>query len=540
MSYEILAIVVGAYALINGYLGWLGYKKTRSAEDYLLAGREIHPVLMALAYGSTFISTSAIVGFGGAAAMFGMDLLWLTMLNVFFGIFIAFVFFGKPTRAIGARLDAHTFPELLGRRFSSRFIQGFGGAVIAFLMPLYAAAVMVGGARFMEVQFGISFELSLFIFSVFVVSYVFFGGLKGVVYTDAFQGALMLAGMLVLLFWTYSNVGWLDGHRALTGLASHVPPKLVAQGHQGWTAMPAFASPLWWTLVSTIVLGVGIGVLAQPQLMVRFMTVKSSKELNRAVVPGGIFILAMTGVAFIVGALTNVYFWQTKGKIALAMVVDPVTGKPNIDKIIPTYVNTAMPEWFGYLFMLTLLGAAMSTLSGQFHAIGTSLGRDLYQQALAKGKHQERTVPIAKMGIFVAFVATILLGYRLGPGVVAIATALFFGMCGSVFLPAYLSALYWRRATCVGVTAGMLSGFAAWALWVILIHQKESEVLGIAQMLFGKASLAVGSVWTTVDPLVIALPISAIVTVVVSLLTKPLPTEHLDRCFGRSAKPSQP
>ncbi|MCX7919639.1 MAG: sodium:solute symporter family protein [bacterium] len=519
MNFTILTIVVGAYVLIVAYLGWLGYRKTKSAADYLVAGREIHPVLMALAYGSTFISTSAIVGFGGAAGMFGMGLLWLTMLNIFMGIFIAFVFFGKPTRRIGAQLDAHTFPELLGRRFQSRFIQGFAGLTIAVLMPLYAAAVMIGGARFVEVQLHLNYQVALFVFAAVVVAYVFFGGLKGVVYTDAFQGGLMFVGMLILLIATYSKVGWFSAHQALTDLAVKVPPPLIEQGHRGWTAMPYFNTPLWWTLVSTIIMGVGIGVLAQPQLCVRYMTVKSGKELNRALVPGGIFILMMTGVAFVVGALTNLYFWQTQGKISLAMVIDEVTKKPNIDKIIPTYISMAMPEWFGYLFLVTLLAAAMSTLSGQFHAIGTSIGRDFFQQAINKGKHQEQTVLIAKLGIFIAFVITVILSYNLGGSIIAIATSLFFGMCAVVFLPAYISALYWKKATRKGVIAGMVVGLIVWAFWVFFMHEKESAALQLCNWLFNKPSLVTKTTWAVVDPIVIALPISALVTYLGSLIT---------------------
>jgi Na+/pantothenate symporter len=128
-----------------------------------------------------------------------MGLLWLTMLNIFAGIFIAFVVFGRPTRRIGAELDAHTFPELLGRRFNSRFIQGFSGGTIAVLMPLYAAAVLIGGARFVEVQLKLDYQVAVFVFAVVVACYVFFGGLKGVIYTDALQGSLMFVGMAVLL-----------------------------------------------------------------------------------------------------------------------------------------------------------------------------------------------------------------------------------------------------------------------------------------------------------------------------------------------------
>jgi SSS family solute:Na+ symporter len=56
---------------------------------------------MALSYGATFISTAAIVGFGGTAANYGMGILWLVFLNILVGIFIAFVLFGKRTRKMG-------------------------------------------------------------------------------------------------------------------------------------------------------------------------------------------------------------------------------------------------------------------------------------------------------------------------------------------------------------------------------------------------------------------------------------------------------
>lgn len=109
-------VVVLLFLFINVFLGWLGYRRTKTSQDYLLAGRAIHPVVMALSYGSTFISTSAIVGFGGLAANMGLGLLWLTFLNIFVGIFIAFVFFGKRTRKMGHTLGAHTFVEFLSKR----------------------------------------------------------------------------------------------------------------------------------------------------------------------------------------------------------------------------------------------------------------------------------------------------------------------------------------------------------------------------------------------------------------------------------------
>ena len=149
-------IVLLVYLLATGYLGYLGYRQTKTASDYLVAGRNANPVVMALSYGATFISTSAIVGFGGVAANFGMGLLWLTVLNIFVGIFIAFVCLGNPTRRMGHHLDAHTFPELMGKRYDSRFVQIICALIIFCFMPLYAMAVIIGGAEFIGPIFHIS------------------------------------------------------------------------------------------------------------------------------------------------------------------------------------------------------------------------------------------------------------------------------------------------------------------------------------------------------------------------------------------------
>ena len=120
----LLTVIVVVYLFAIAYLGYYGYRKTKNALDYLVAGRSTHPFVMALSYGATFISTSAIVGFGGAAGMFGLGLLWLTFLNIAVGIIIAFLVFGKRTRKMGHSLDTHTFPELIGKRFNSYFIEG--------------------------------------------------------------------------------------------------------------------------------------------------------------------------------------------------------------------------------------------------------------------------------------------------------------------------------------------------------------------------------------------------------------------------------
>lgn len=531
---SIIAFLV--YLFILTYLGYLGYKHTKTSADYLIGGRQIHPMIMALSYGATFISTSAIVGFGGAAGTLGMGLLWLTFLNIFMGIFIAFVVFGKRTRKIGHNLDAHTFPELLGNRFNSKFLQGFAGLIIFLFMPIYAAAVLKGGSDFIQTHFGISYEVSLLFFAAVVAVYVWMGGLKGVMYTDAFQGVIMFVAMLFLIIFTYSKLGGItSAHTQLTALfdkpeVQEQTAKLIKGGFQGWTSMPKTGSPIWWSLVSTIVMGVGIGVLAQPQLVVRFMTVKNNRDLNRAVVSGGIFIIMMTGVAFIVGALSNVLFFNESGKIAI------VAAGGN-DKIIPAFIKQFVPGWFGIVFFLALIAAAMSTLSSQFHAMGTAAGRDIYEKALSK---KGNTIFITKSGILLAIILSVLLAYLANKldasmQIIATGTAMFMGLCAAAFLPAYVSALYIKKISTKAITIGMVTGFVIGIFWIFFIHEKEASSLQLCMALFNKTSIVKETglaKLAMVDPIVIAFPASIIATVIGAFTTKvKLSEKHLKECF---------
>ncbi|MCX8207393.1 MAG: sodium:solute symporter family protein, partial [Methanothrix sp.] len=229
MNLLLLNVIVLVYLLVTLYLGYKGWATTKDTEGYMVAGRKIHPYIMAMSYGATFISTSAIVGFGGMAGLFGMGLLWLTFLNIFVGIFIAFIIYGKRTRRMGYNLGAMTLPELMGRRFNSQFIQWFSGLVIFLGMPLYASVVLIGAARFMETTLSIDFNLALLIYSLIIAAYVVWGGLKGVMYTDAMQGTIMFLGMVFLLIMTYIQLGGVTAaHQALTDMASLVPQNLAA------------------------------------------------------------------------------------------------------------------------------------------------------------------------------------------------------------------------------------------------------------------------------------------------------------------------
>jgi solute:Na+ symporter, SSS family len=525
------------YVTITLYLGHKGWRETKDGKDYLIAGRSMGAFVMAMSYGATFISTSAIIGFGGAAALFGFPLLWLTFLNIFVGIFIAMVVLGRRVRRLGLAVDAHTFPELIGRRYNSPFLQGFGGLVIFLFLPIYAGAVLIGLARLVEVIFSIPYSTALLLCTFIVALYVLTGGLKAVMYTDAFQACVMFVVMAVFLIGTYYLAGGvISAHQALTDMVQYYPASLKAQGMLGWTQGITFWSQAWLTVYTTIVLGVGIGVLAQPQLAVRMMTVRNDAQLKRAVLYGGVFILCMTGVAFVVGALTNVIFFQKlgpmiQGKPAISVIV----AGGNIDKIIPTYIDKMWPDYFGIIFMIAMFAAAMSTLSAQYHAGGTSLGRDFYKRALL-GRGD--TMMVTRVAVAVTILMTLIWAWALPESIIATATAFFFGLCSSCFLPALILGLFWRGMTWAGAVWSMVGGLSVSTLYALFIHARAAATVGLSNALFGVPNLVAGFpkdsfIWSLqyLDQNVVSLPCTFIIAVVVSLITKKYDQGHIDRCW---------
>ena len=513
MSTLTLGIVVIIYMFLVAYLGYLGYKATKNASDYLLGGRNVNPVIMALSYGATFISASAIVGFGGIAATFGMGIQWLCLLNMFMGVVIAFIVFGRKTRKMGAEHNAKTFPQLLGMHYKSRAIQIFIASIIFIGMPLYAAVVMKGGAVFIEQMFDIDLHIALLAFTLMVAAYVISGGIKGVLYTDALQAVIMFVCMLFLLFWFYKtmDLGFIEANQQLSDLAPLVPEKYQALGHQGWTRMPVTGSPQWYTLVTSLILGVGIGCLAQPQLVVRFMMVESSKQINRGVLIGCVFLIVTVGAIYHIGALSNLFFYKTQGVVASDAVKD-------IDKIIPLFINKAMPEWFGALFMLCILSASMSTLSAQFHTMGAAFGADVFTK-LGRRKNENSTMGV-RIGVLISILLSYIICYTLSASIIARGTALFMGICAVTFLPAYFCSLYWKRVTKQGAMASLMTGALASVFAMLFLHKAEAAPVGLCKALFGKEVLIDTFPWFAIDPILFALPLSVLAIIIVSLLTQ--------------------
>jgi SSS family solute:Na+ symporter len=494
---------IAIFAAVFGLFGFWGFKKTKTTEDYFVAGRSMGGFVIAFSYGATFISAVALIGFSGIASLYGQSILWLAFLNIFVGILIAFIFYGFRTRRIGLQLNAMTLPEILGNRFQSPKLQAASGFIIAIFMVAYTSAVFLAIASLFEVSFGISYEICVIIFTIIVGLYLVLGGLYAVMWTHAVQGLLMVVGMVILTLWVYAMLGGIEpAHEAAAaltpGILDSIGTPAASLAPNGLTSMPPFLSEPFM-MVLTLIFGVGIGVLAQPQLVTRYLTAKNEKALRLAIPFGGIFILLMTFTAFSIGPLCNV------------LMVDNGLMYPGTpDKVLPLIVTELFPSWFLFLFLFAVLAAAMSTASSLFHTAGASIGRDVCEKSIIKKCSQKTSIKITRIATLILVAVTLII--TLNPfDVVAFMTSFFFGLMACTFLAPYTLMLYWKKISRAGAWAGMLGGFIFTMFWYIFVYFKTApEIIG--------SSMVDDFTINMLDPLFIGVPLSFFLCYIFSVL----------------------
>ncbi len=514
MDILFFVISMALFASVFIFLGYLGYKKTKTVEDYFVAGRKMGALLIAFSYGATFISAVALIGFSGIASVYGHSILWLAFLNVFVGIFIAFVVYGLRTRKMGLSLKAMTLPELLGNRFNSVKLQQVSGLIIGIFMVAYTSAVFLAIASLFQVTFGIPYWLCVVVFTLVVGIYLIVGGLYAVMWTHAVQAIVMLVGMIILTVGIYAMLGGIGpAHEAAAGLTPEMLKSIgspaATQAPNGLTSMPPILSQPFM-MVLTLIFGVGIGVLAQPQLITRYLTAKNEKALRLAIPYGGIFILFMTFTAFSIGPLCNVLMYQNNIMYPTKEVAGVMVANP--DAVVPTIINELFPSWFILIFLFAILAAAMSTAAALFHTAGTSIGRDVYEKSMKRQFSPEKSIFITRIATFVIVIATLIIS--LNPlDVVAYMTAFFFGLMACTFLAPYTLMLYWKKTNRTGVWVGMLGGFLFTIAWYILIYFKTAPKI-IGTPLVGNYMI------NMLDPIFIGLPLSFLLTILFSIIIK--------------------
>ena len=531
----LFGVMTAVFIAVTLLLGWYGYKNTSNNQDFLLGRNKASPLIIALSYGATFLSASAVIGFGGQSAVHGMSMMWLCFLNLFAGLIVAFLLFGRRTRRIGKRLGAATFADFLGKVYSSRGIRVFTAILILVMMPIYAAAVLKGGVNSLAVITGLTdyYNYILIGLSVIVAVYVVYGGIIAVMYNDALQAAIMFVGMLVILLVTWSYTGGITaGNDSLVSLwdqrLGDIGGLGVADGFNGWTNMSSFGSREWMTVVTTFIMGVGIGALTQPQLVVRYMSAKSDKDLDKSLLIGSVFIFIVVGAAYTVGPLTNVFFADTQGMLSFEYMTSLGLGT---DFIIPQFIleifsDITFGEVFVSLFLLSLICASISTISALMHTIGVAGGYDLYtviKNRRTGSKSDVQSINLNRLFIVVFMVLVVVYCYMMPKDIIAKATSVFMGVTAAALLPAYFHSLYSKNPNRTAAIASISVGCGVYLFSALFLNAGLCIFLPICKMITGSNVLFPDTMIAFLDPLIIALPLSILVMAIVILVQKKRP-----------------
>lgn len=486
MKFLLLSLFIGVLL----YSGYSSMARVRSVGDFFLAGRALGPWLSAFAYGTTYFSAVVFIGYAGKVGWsFGLSSLWIVLGNAFLGSLLAWLVLARRTRLMTERLGAMTLPEFLEARYGSRAMKICGALLIfVFLVP-YSASVYMGLSYLFNRVFGLPYLYAALIMCLFTALYLVMGGYRAVAVTDVIQGAVMLGGAGILLYYVLGapQVGGLaEGVRKL----AQVDPGLVSVAGPGHR----------WLALASLVILTSLGPWGLPQMVQKFYAIKDEAAIRPAMWVSTFFALVITFSAYFTGSLTRLFFDK--------LPVDPATGKATPDLLMPVLIERALPELAAAVILLLVLSASMSTLSSLVLVSSSAVAIDLVQDLWPGTK--KRGVLIMRL-LCAAFIALSLLLALAKPAIILSMMAISWGTVAGAFLAPYLYGLFWRKATPAGAWAGMISG-VLFSVLLSLYYRLDPAVVPL-----------VGS-------LAMILPLA--VVPLVSLLTPALPVQLVERAFG--------
>ncbi len=336
------------YLVVFFWLARMGKSK-----DFVLSSN-VGFGIQSLAYVATYISAVALIGFGGLAYKFGLQMMLIAFGNVLLGTFFVYFVLAWPTKKLQTRLNARTPAQLISLGHNAPFLRKILGIIFAFFLSVYAAAVIKGAALMVHDIFPFSLQFSIWALAIIVGIAVIWGGLKGVLLTEAMQGGIMLLGIGLLAYKLLTLIGGpIEGITALSALE---PTK---EANNGFTSLSSGNSA---TFVWNLVIVTSVAVWAQPQMIQRHFAIKSKKELKKSA------YLASCVLLLIVGSM---YFLSALSRLVLPELA-------NSDLAIPTLVNMLLPGIGKQIFTLAIISASISTCTALFHIASSSFTEDIF------------------------------------------------------------------------------------------------------------------------------------------------------------------
>ncbi|MBA7706185.1 Cation/acetate symporter ActP [subsurface metagenome] len=296
--------IILAYLAFLAIAGWYAKKKTKTLEDFMVAGRKIGPLMLGLSFGVTYFSAVMIVGGGQFSWLWGIGVVWVAAIDVLVGVFLVFILFGNRTRALGKHFESLTVPQFLAKRYQEPKIQTFTSVTILFFETIYLVSIYMGLSLLLSVVMPgnpLAYYIAVMICGIITIFYLNVGGAHGAIWTDAVESVIMLAGVLAIFIFGIMALGGFEGFLLTLG---EVEAKEA--GHGKLTTFPGAGGfgVIGYILVTSF------GVWGMPQMITRFYTAEKKKAIRWGIVAsvGWAFVVAI--FAWFNGAIARAYFFS--------------------------------------------------------------------------------------------------------------------------------------------------------------------------------------------------------------------------------------
>ena len=357
-------IVLAIYVSILFLIGIFASRRINSMSDYYLGGKKMGFWAVAFSARATGESGWLLIGLTGMGAMAGYSAYWV-VLGELLGVFLSWQFMAKRFKTRSDTYKSITIPDYLQSHFksSTNTLRIISAATLVVFVVIYVASQMdVTGIAF-ESMLNIDYRIGALIGFVIVLVYIFIGGFVAAVWSDMFQGILMFFGLVLLPIVVWFSMD--HGAGISEGLNAIDPTLTQIMGRSDDGLMNLFTI-LGFSMI-------GLGFLGSPQVYVRFMSIKSEKEIDKGKWIALIFTLLTDAAAVTIGILARVYF-TSEGQ-------DPevVLGNGG-ENVLSMITNEFLPSILVAIFIAIVLSAIMSTIDSLLVLASSAITRDFYQK----------------------------------------------------------------------------------------------------------------------------------------------------------------
>ena len=445
-----IEVIFTLYLLLIILIGVLSNRFISSQLDFLLAGRRLGPWVTAFSERASGESAWLLLGLPGAAIAVGYGEIW-AVIGIISGIILSWFLIAEKLRAETEKYEALTIPDYLHKKFNdtSGIIKIFSSVIIAVFFTFYVSAQFHGSGKILNTIFDIEPLYGISLSAVVIILYTIMGGLLAVAWTDLVQGILMIGTLVILPIVGLIELSSFDTPLRDLIMSTDSAKSSLVSGFSGLAALSVIVGGLSW----------GLGYFGQPHLLIRYMAIRSVKDVKKARLIAALWAIPGISGAFLIGVIGMGYFGE-----------DSFIGK-DVENVMPMLAQELLPAWLAGLLISGAVAAMMSTADSQLLVSTSAISEDLGVNVLKKSnKLLNSRVITVLLGIFAYLVA--MYSEWSGKTIFSIVSFAWSGL-GSSFGPALLLTLWWKGVTRKGIIAGLFTGSITTIIWGSNLYLKS-------------------------------------------------------------------